>query len=231
MDALSMGKAGAALNKIKELDQTIVAPLAESRFPTVDARLDWLEAQATKAKATSSKQLDLSQGTFTNTEFVNGKLKLKLVGVNLYTSSGTWESPIIDLGDGRIKTQVIDVIKNIVASGVTLTLSISSSIDGITFADYSGLDPANPPNARYIKIKAILTSTPIVPAPISLDFNQSNEQNTFALGLYAEAEGILKPKTNYSSVMVNEGAVGSGILFSATLDKAAFKSIEKVTVN
>jgi hypothetical protein len=80
MDIISLGKANQVLNKIKELDENIIAKLAESRFPTVDARLDWLEGQASKIKASNSKQVDLAQGTFTNTEVANGKLQLKIIG-------------------------------------------------------------------------------------------------------------------------------------------------------
>jgi len=71
VDVISLGKATQALNAIKDLNDNIIAPLAEGRFPTVDERLDWLEAQATKAVAINSKSIDLSQGTFTDTEFFN----------------------------------------------------------------------------------------------------------------------------------------------------------------
>jgi hypothetical protein len=82
MDVISLSKANKTLNKIKQLDESVVAPLAEDRFPTVDARLDWLEGQASKVKAENSKQLDLSQGVFNNTELVNGKITLKKISEN-----------------------------------------------------------------------------------------------------------------------------------------------------
>lgn len=87
MDIISYGKAGKALRDVKKLDEQVVAPLAESRFPTVDARLDWLEGQADKIKVENSLQVDLSKGTFTDTEFVNGKIQLKKVGEMLTQSS------------------------------------------------------------------------------------------------------------------------------------------------
>lgn len=73
MDVISLGKATQALNAIKDLNDNIIAPLAEGRFPTVKERLDWLEAQASKTTATSSSSIDLSQGTFSNTEFFEQK--------------------------------------------------------------------------------------------------------------------------------------------------------------
>ncbi|WDI05111.1 discoidin domain-containing protein (plasmid) [Paenibacillus urinalis] len=80
MDIISLGKATQAMNQIKELSESIVAPQAESHFPTVDARLDWLEAQAAKAKAISSKSVDLSSGMFNGAEYSSGALRLKKAG-------------------------------------------------------------------------------------------------------------------------------------------------------
>jgi hypothetical protein len=80
MDVISLGKANQILKKIKELDETIVAPLAEDRFKTVDERLDWLEAQASKLLAENTHPVDFTQGTASGTEVVNGKVQLKKLG-------------------------------------------------------------------------------------------------------------------------------------------------------
>ncbi|GAK42064.1 hypothetical protein TCA2_4556 [Paenibacillus sp. TCA20] len=80
MDIISLGKATQAMNQIKELSESIVAPQAESHFPTVDARLDWLEAQAAKAKGVNSKSIILSEGTFDKTEYIAGAIRLKKAG-------------------------------------------------------------------------------------------------------------------------------------------------------
>jgi len=383
MDVISLGKATQALNKIKDLDNNIVAPLAESRFPTVDARLDWLEGQAAKIKAQNSKQLDLTKGFFTNTEYVNGKIQLKSTGVNQYVSSGVWESSIIDLGEGWKETKLVDIVKqfhlgeditppmtsntspspyNVTASSrfsgyeewkafnhnhgasdiwvangfsgwiqfdfgspVTISkyaiqarnnvnaiyatprdwtlkgsndganftvldshvlantpqwspnerrefilsapvtyryyridgsvdskwgaymaigeiefigpdksnliLEISTSDDGVSFTSYTTLDPNNPPQGRYIKIRATLSAQAGAGEATNLDFNNQDPQNTFTLDDKLVADGQLKFKTSYTSAMTNEGAVGTGTVLSAVIDKTQFKSIEKVSVN
>jgi hypothetical protein len=387
MDVISLGKANQALKKIKDLDENVVAPLAESRFPTVDARLDWLEGQAAKAKAVNSKQVDLTQGTFTNTELVNGKVQLKLLGTiaggytadvtptmtgnnspapyavaassffgtnnapwkafdknastmwqanvsptgwisldfgpgntkkiiqytitapttqapknwtfegsndninwtvldarsnqtgwgsnekrvfnsfinnnsfryyrlnvtanngattlsvyelemmessiqNQYAPSGTWESPIIDCGDNWLDTTAIDIIKNTVATGTNVTLEICSSTDGVTFTPYVTFDPAHLPQARYVKIRATLTGqSGSGGTNTNLDFNQSDPQNTFTLDDKLIADGSLRFKTSYTNAMNNEGAVGTGTMLSAVIDKTQFKTIEGITVN
>ncbi|OXB94742.1 hypothetical protein [Parageobacillus galactosidasius] len=80
MDVISLSKANKTLNKIKQLDESVVAPLAEDRFPTVDARLDWLEGQADKIRVENTIQIDLSLGVFNNVELnSDGSLRLKIL--------------------------------------------------------------------------------------------------------------------------------------------------------
>lgn len=164
MDVLSLGKANQVLRKIKDLNDTVLAPLAESRFPTVDARLDWLEGQANQLKVQRISQVDLSKGTFDNTELVNGKIQLKMIQTGQYAVSGTYETPILDLGEDWFETKLVDIVKQIHTGSTDCVLKIASSTDGITFASYVSFDPLVLVQARYIKIQASLSATP--PAPI-----------------------------------------------------------------
>jgi hypothetical protein len=541
MDVISLSKANKTLSKIKQLDESVVAPLAEDRFPTVDARLDWLEGQANKAVVENSKQIDLSKGMFKNTELVNGKIQLKTVGViesgytnNLipvmtsnaepapyvisasgegsetkaykafdenvntwwfktatfpdwiqvdfglnnekciqqyemgcpssslvaatsrmakswilkasntgnfsgeevildirnnetgwsasqvrtynfvnnnkyryyrfyitanngnsglaigtirmmekatitsYTSSGNWESPIIDLGEGWKETKLLNIVQqinnnhlkiatpamtnNTTPSGIVtassyysadypwkafdqnmstawqpntngscwikyefdnpktiveyqlrcgtssyankgpgiwrfegsnddiswdvlhqgtqstwnyqqtvsypltnqtaykyyrlyieqsagnwpyiyeinmmekeiiadIVIEISSSIDGISFTPYTLLDPNNPPQGRYIKLRATLSAQAQPGQTKTLDFNQSSPENTMTLNEYIEANGKLQLKNTYTYSMTDDGTLGTGKQFSVTINKANFKSIESIGVN
>jgi len=377
MDILSLSKANKTLKQIKQLDESVVAPLAEDRFPTVDARLDWLEGQATKIKAENSKQLDLSQGIFTNTEPVNGKIQLRKIGTtktvsntnillnNLnktftlshspsavsilynmrifdgdesspgdtsigssfplwvqidlkdpqnikkmrfllngygkpkewsvlasedginfdqlyytnnetkvdiwvevqnvkpykyirldfqsiragnritmneiefynevatdsYAAQGTWESPIIDLGEGWKETKLVDIVKQIHAEITNVSFEIATSTDGISFTSYTTLDPNNPPQARYIKIRATLSAQAQPGEVKTLDFNQSSPENMMTLNEYTEANGKLQLKNTYTYNMIDEGVLETGKQFSFTINRANFKSIESIGVN
>ncbi len=77
MDVISLGKALQAIKAIKELNDVIVAPQAEGRFPTVQARLDWIEGQANLLKVLGSKSINLEDGVFENMEYAAGALRLK----------------------------------------------------------------------------------------------------------------------------------------------------------
>lgn len=80
MDIVSLNKANQALKRIKHLDQDIIGAGAESHFKSVDARLDWIENQALVQSAANTLNIDLSKGTFNNTELINNKLQLKKIG-------------------------------------------------------------------------------------------------------------------------------------------------------
>lgn len=79
MDVISLGKAVQTLRDIKELNDEILGKEAEKHFKTIDHRLDWIEGQADKMHVENNYKVDLSQGTFHNTELVDGKLQLKLI--------------------------------------------------------------------------------------------------------------------------------------------------------
>lgn len=532
MDAISLGKATQALNKIQDLDRNVVAPLAESRFPTVDARLDWLEGQASRIKVAGSKQVDLTIGTLTDVMPANGSLILKQVGTTIadkngnlvlnntgatppapyqvfsnapngwdtfrsdaiyyghtntpyftldfgagngkivnkliidgsmyslspyayalkmfkfygsndnvsfdllysgdqdqaantthtftnennyryyklealtgyggsqqfgiknfemwgkdviptYVAAGTWDSDIIDLGEGWIKTNLMDVVKvddtgtvnitptmtsdtapspyKVIQNGVAYasfpawqvfndakqqwagaksnafvgldfvdqkkvykysvqvpsymmgggtdsypktfrlegsndnsvweildsqtnvpkwgigetrtytvttpknfryyrvfvvtnwrdgyyetqinkikfyeksnktvaTLEVASSDDGVSFTGYTEFDPTALPSARFMKLRASLTAQAAPPAPVTLDFNQGDAQNTFDLKQDATADGTLRLKTSYSGTMNLDGATATGSVLSYAINKSQFKSIEKIEV-
>lgn len=110
MDVISLSKASKALRDIEKLDNQTVAPGAESHFVNVDARIDWLESQAAVSKANRLIDIILSQGTFDKTEYVNGKIQLVKLSDASYLLSGTWESPVIDLSEGWIETELISAI-------------------------------------------------------------------------------------------------------------------------
>lgn len=78
------------------------------------------------------------EGTFNNTEVVNGKLQLKKKTENpvTYFNSGTWISKIIDIGDEFDSySKIIAVINN--ASNSAVSFSTRTSSDGSTFNTWS----------------------------------------------------------------------------------------------
>lgn len=109
MDIVSLGKANKALKEMQDLDQNVIGRKAESRFNSIDARLDWLEQQAAKLKVKSSWEVDLSKGVFDDTTFIDERFQLKPVNDDSYVSEGVWESEVVDLGEGWLKTTEIQV--------------------------------------------------------------------------------------------------------------------------
>jgi hypothetical protein len=113
MDIISLGKASKVLRQIKEVDEDIVAKKAESRFVNVDARLDWIEQQASNIMAQNSLEVDLTQKVFNDVQLKNGSIELKELAPGAYVGSGTWESDVVDLGEGWQSTQSISLNKTV----------------------------------------------------------------------------------------------------------------------
>jgi hypothetical protein len=111
MDIISLGKASKVLRDIQKVDEEIVAKKAESRFLSVDARLDWIEAQASQIMAENSMEVDLSQKTFDDTVLKDGSIQLRELAPEKYVGNGTWESGIVDMGEGWQKTKQIVIDK------------------------------------------------------------------------------------------------------------------------
>lgn len=78
MDIISYAKASQTLKGAKKYDAVTVAPGAEDRFETVDERIDYLENKLVGRYEDKVVEIDLKDGTFTNTEInENGELQLK----------------------------------------------------------------------------------------------------------------------------------------------------------
>lgn len=229
MDVISLGKASKVLKEINQLDKEVVAPLAESRFPTVDARLDWLEGQAEKIKADNSLQVDLIQGTFTDTEYIDGKVQLKKANDTSYLSFGTYESPVIDLGEGWFQTQLIDIQKTIAVDRTEAIVQVSFSTDGLTYSAYSSFNPDELPQGRYLKFFVELSSVPEAAEENTYAYSQS-EENKILLNDYTQADGQLTLKTDYQydseDSMVNEGYK----IMRTPIPKSLFRQMKSLEV-
>ena len=156
----------------------------------------------------------------------------------IYFSTGTYESPVLDLGDNFKNIVKIDQIIDIpsVTTGQTaasVKLYTSTSSDNVTFSDWQ---PANPdgtivsPSARYIKVKAELVGGGEVQEKTIYDFT-STETSNFETNDKVVFDGSLKLKTTYTDNMtVDDSFTDTGTLLRKTIDKTQFKAIEKIEV-
>lgn len=110
MEIISFGKANKIFKKVKELDEGVVGLEAETRFKSVDARLDWIEEQSTGLQAEVTAEVDLTRKMFEDTQYKDGAIQLKELSPGTYVGSGTWESDVVDLGEGWQETKKIEII-------------------------------------------------------------------------------------------------------------------------
>lgn len=226
MDIISLGKANSILKKIKEIDEVILTKDAEGRFLTVKERLDWLELQSASLVAPVARIIDLTKGVLDGVEVVAGKLKLKQVGVGRFMKKGTFESPVIDLGDGFKALKQYTIATSITAGKTTVTKEVATSDDGVTFSAYAPIDKQA---ARFIKFRLTLEATPLPVELNAYEFNQS-AGNMLTLNPYTEATGDAKLKRVYDYPSVDGEVLADAKYISTPVSVSPFQVITKVEV-
>jgi hypothetical protein len=158
---------------------------------------------------------------------------------NLYSPTGTYESPVLDLGDNFKDIVKIDQIIDIpsVTAGQTaasVKLYTSTSSDNITFSDWQPVNPdgtITSPSARYIKVKVELIGGGEIQEKTIYDFASAESAN-FQNNDKVIFNDSLKLKTQYIDTMtVDTSFTDTGTLLRKSIEKASFKAIEKVEVN
>ncbi|MGV7000395.1 hypothetical protein ACWA2C_17040 [Priestia megaterium] len=233
MDVIALGKATKVLKQAKDLDENIIAAEAESHFQTVDARLDWLEGQAGKLQITKTIDVNLENGTFNNTELNNGAIKLKKIkevqGISSYVFSGSYESPVVDLGEFWYETTLMDIKKQIAENDTLIDIYIASSSDGKTFTPYQVFNPNRLQQSQFIKFKFELSATPIPGEVNTYSFNQSND-NKVTLNEFVTINGSLQLTQDYSYVTEDVAEVEGGKVVKATIPRQLFTKMKSVEV-
>jgi hypothetical protein len=167
--------------------------------------------------------VSLSQGTYINTEYKNGKLQLKEVAADsngnpTYHPQGTWESPVISIGD--LVTAFERVVKNLSTSGTNAKYRIytKSSQNNVNWSDYVEINyddsSIKSPVGLYARIK-IEFSTTLSPTLFMLDnFKDGRYDSDYV----DSSNGVLKLKRNHTiQFMVDDQWSGTGHLFIAKI--------------
>jgi hypothetical protein len=189
-------------------------------------------SQVFNEQNTASDAVDLANGVHTNTELVNGKIQLfSEDGIN-FTPSGSYESPVLDIGTNFKTLQKINQVVTIPA-GTGITISTATSTDGITFSGYLPVNTDNTiasPSDRYIKVKVDLAGGALVTPRIPMDFVAA-EANNFPVNDKVIFDGSLHMKNSFSSNMQTDLSwTDVGTLLKTTIIRSNFKTIEKIQV-
>jgi nitrate reductase NapAB chaperone NapD len=151
---------------------------------------------------------------------------------NFYSSSGSYESPIVDLGDNF---KSLNKVENIITvpAGAGITISTATSADSIIFSEYLPVNTDNTiasPSDRYIKVKVDLAGGALVTPRIPMDFVASEVSN-FPVNDKVIFDGSLHMKTAYSYSMNPDASfIETGTLLKKTINRSNYKTIEKIEV-
>lgn len=179
--------------------------------------------------------IDLTRGTFVNTEIKNGKLQLREVSIDddgnsIFVDAGYWESEMIDIKDKF--TAFIKVTKDIIIKGKgTYKIFTQSSTDSIAWTDYVEINYADgsilSPVGLFARIKIEITAKRINSTRTVDDFNEKGKYTNDYLNT---SNGYLEFKKNYvlggvkDEIWTNEGKV-----FSSLVKRTKFKKINSLS--
>lgn len=140
-----------------------------------------------------------TNGTFVNSELVNGKIELTKDGDGVYYKDGSWTSTTVDIGD-NFKEYGKLIITNINNRGSSISLFTRTSDDGMNFGNYVSVAEDNSilsQKKRFIQVQIKLFAgieSEKYLMPLS---DMTND--------YTEVEsGNLKLKRNYTSDMTRD---------------------------
>ncbi|WP_110932425.1 hypothetical protein [Paenibacillus bouchesdurhonensis] len=111
--------------------------------------------------------LDLSKGTFANTEHIDGFLQLKVMKISdkgnaIFAESGYWESEVIDIKDKIAAFKRISKTSELV-NGATYKIFTSSSEDRSAWSAWEEIDYTDgtikSPKNSYAKVRIEIKST------------------------------------------------------------------------
>lgn len=174
----------------------------------------------------------LTGGTYMNTEIVNGKLQLTMVDSVSYHKTGSYESPVMDLGDNFKELYKVEEVFNVPTS-TGKKVYVASSADGLSFSEYLQLNSDGTiatPSGRYVKIRVDLTAGGSTKETLVHDFT-AEERSAFQENEHIVFDGAAKFKTDYQLPMEADPTfTEAGTLLKATLNKSGFRTFEKVEV-
>ena len=151
---------------------------------------------------------------------------------NIYASSGTFESNIIDLSQ---YVRQIGSVTNVstIPTETTANIYTSTSNDYVNFSDWSLVDVngnITSPQRRYIKVKIELIGDNKIYNTIVNGFTEA-EKTQFEENSYIDFDGSLKLKTTYEEQLEKDLSwTYDGALFRKSIDVSNFKTIEKFKV-
>lgn len=184
--------------------------------------------------------VDLSKGTFSNVEYVDGKLQLAEKyenetlpnGKKIYHEFGFWESEVIDLVDtfkdfDRIAVDITNYTKD------KITIYTRTSSNGFTWTSYIPINSDNTiasPIGRYIQIKVSFTAG-ITDEIVTVDDFDSGDEVKFEQNDFVQFDGKLSLKKEYEYMMTKDNSWSEeGSLFRQIIPKSKFKKIDTISI-
>ncbi len=177
-------------------------------------------------------------GTFHNTEYVDGAIRLKQINTNkidtpIYEMEGYWESEVIDLVD---KFKEYDTVALARTQEIRDVYSIETRVsdDGINFDEYQATTPESRVQStmkRYIQVRINFFAGMNEEEYAIVDFNSSEDKNEWDNNEFIETDGSLKLKKDYEfSMNSDESWADEGVLHRKKIVRSEWKKIDSIGI-
>lgn len=179
--------------------------------------------------------IDLSKGTFVNTEYKNGMLQLKELEIDdnrnsVYVEYGYWESDVIVIKD-KIKS-FKKVARSFDTKGAgQYKIYTKSSVDKITWSDYAEINysdgSVNSPLGLYAMVKIEIYAAKNLSTKTVEDFDESGRYDNKYVN---SSNGVLELKKKYVLNGELDTNYSTGHLFLTTVENSKYKKIDSLRV-
>ena len=156
MDIISLGKAKKAIKEMQKYHEQILGMEVESYFPSVDARIDYLESQLSQDNVVREYDFKEALSKLEGFEMSGGNVKLKHLGKDeddkdLFLISTEGEL-LVDLGASFISAKEL-TFKTGVAVGQVVEIQVAESNEQGQSPEYQSLPASFVPTKRFLKFK------------------------------------------------------------------------------
>lgn len=179
----------------------------------------------------------LGIGTFHNTEYVDGSIRLKVVDTDnnhnpVYAMEGYWESEIIDLVD-KFKDYDTVALSKTQESKDVISIETRVSDDGINFTDYQSVSEENKIQSetkRYIQIKINFFAGMNKKEYTLFNFDSPDEIDNWNNSEFVDMTNGLRLKRNYELEMSRELWNDEGSLHSFKVSRNDWKKVDSLNI-
>ena len=228
MDIISLGKAKKAIREMQSYHKEVLEEGVQAHFPSIDARIDYLERQFSMQELTRGFDFISSVKGTDKIEIVNNTIKLKHLGVDednkaVYAIEGKYET-VFDIGPSVINI-IESTLKMTKSTNHDVDIRVAESDDKIKFDPEITWINGYKPTKRFLKVVLTLTSRDSFDSKTTFDINLEEHENI------VETDNGARLISNVEYKIPNDSSwAGNRSLFRQKINRNDWLRIDKLNI-